>query len=114
MIDSYQFGNMVIHGVSYTADVIVTPDKIESNWRRKEGHRLHLEDIQQTIERVQPKALVVGSGKFGVLKVDQDVKDFLEKKNITLYGEPTEKAVKIFNRLILVEEKIVGAFHLTC
>ena len=114
MIDSYKFGQMVIQGVSYTHDVVIWADRIEADWWRQEGHHLQLQDIQQFIEEVRPQSLVVGKGKFGMMRVGQDLKDFLKCRHIILHENPTDKAVKIFNRLTLAGEKILGAFHLTC
>ena len=114
MIDAYQFGNIVIDGIPYTKDVIITTSGVQADWWRKEGHKLQLEDIQSVIDAARPKSLVVGTGKFGILKVNDSVKDYLESRKINLHAEPTDKAIKIYNRLVLIEKKVVGAFHLTC
>ena len=114
MIDSYSFGNMVIDKVPYKNDVIVFPDRVQPEWWRKEGHKVHLADILKAIDEAQPRILVVGTGKFGVMRVSEEVKTFCSERNITLYSEPTEKATKMYNRLILTDDRILGAFHLTC
>ena len=114
MIDSYGFGHMVIDKLPYDKDLIVFRNQVQSNWWRKEGHKLQLEDIKDVLEETNPKAVVVGEGKFGMMRVSQEVKDYLDTHGIKLYAEPTEKATKIFNRLILTDDKILGAFHLTC
>ena len=114
MIDSYSFGHIVINKVSYQNDVIVFPDRVQADWWRKEGHKLQMVDIQNALNEIRPNTLIVGTGKFGILNVSVEVKEYLEAQNITLYAEPTEKAVKMYNRLILTDDKILGAFHLTC
>jgi len=114
MIDSYSFGHIIIDKISYENDVIVFPDRVQGDWWRKEGHKLQLVDIQEALEEVQPRALVVGTGKFGIMKVSREVKEYLEAQNIKLYAEATEKATKMYNRLILTDDKVLGAFHLTC
>jgi hypothetical protein len=114
VIDSYQFGHIIIDGIPYTCDVLISPAGIESNWRRKEGHMLQMEDIQKAIEQTRPKSLVVGTGKFGIMKVNKTVEEYLDSEKINLYAEPTGKAIKIYNRLLLIENKVLGAFHLTC
>ena len=114
MIDAYSFGHMVIDKVPYEKDVIVFPDRVQGNWWRKEGHHLQMEDIREALEAAQPRSLVVGTGKFGIMKVHKEVKQYCEEKNIMLYAEPTEKAVKMYNRLILTDDRVLGAFHLTC
>jgi len=114
MIDSYGFGHMVIDKISYDKDLIVFGNQVKSNWWRKEGHKLQLEDIKNMLEETKPKVVVIGKGKFGMMRVSQEVKDYLNAHGIKFYAEPTEKATKIFNRLILTEGKVLGAFHLTC
>lgn len=114
MIDSYSFGHIVVDKILYKNDVIVFPDRVQADWWRKEGHQLQLEDIQDALEEVQPNALVVGTGNSGIMKVSKEVKKYLVARNIKLFAEPTEKATKMYNRLILTEDKVLGAFHLTC
>jgi len=114
MIDSYNFGHIVIDTISFDHDVIVFPDRVQDNWWRKEGHTLHIEDIRKALEEIRPKTLVVGTGKFGVMRVAEEVKSYCEEHHVTLYAEPSENAVKTYNRLFLVGDRIVGAFHLTC
>jgi hypothetical protein len=114
MIDSYSFGNIVIDKMAYKNDVIVFPDRVQPEWWRKEGHHLQLEDIQHAIDDCRPRSLVVGTGKFGIMRVSNEVIQYCEDRDIRFYAEATEKAVKMYNRLILTDDKILGAFHLTC
>ncbi len=112
MIQSYAFGAMVINGQEYTADLIVFPEKIHPAWWRKEGHKLALEDLGDVFKE-NIEALVIGTGFFGLMKVEQVVLDAARAKGLVLHIEKTEKAVQIFNRLIS-QKKTAGAFHLTC
>ncbi|RKY84054.1 hypothetical protein DRQ09_09155 [candidate division KSB1 bacterium] len=112
MIDSYKFGEIVVDGVKYTSDIIITEEGIKENWWRKEGHKLCLQDLHGVLwEGVE--TLVVGSGCYGLMSVLPDVKNFLAEKNISLEVSKTGNAVKIFNKLSK-DKKIIGAFHLTC
>ena len=95
-------------------DVIVFPDRVQGNWWREDGHHLRLVDIQEALESFKPNQLVVGTGKFGIMKVGREVKRYCEANDIALYAEPTEKATKMYNRLLLTDDKVLGAFHLTC
>ncbi len=114
MIEGYRFGQIVVDKQAYTGDVIVFPDYVQGNWWRKEGHLLQWEDIAEVIASGAPEILVVGKGKFGFMRIDSRVKEELEKMKIQLYAEPTEKAIRIYNRLLLTGKKVLGAFHLTC
>ncbi len=111
-IDHYKFGEMVIDGKSYHRDLIILPDKIIQNWRRKEGHRLILDDISD-IPLSIIECLIIGTGKFGMLKVDEKVISEMNDKRIKCIVEKTVKAIEKYNSII--QSKIVAAaFHLTC
>jgi len=114
MIVGYRFGEIVIDGKSYDHDIIIHPDHIQENWWREKGHLLQLDDIQESLNRYQPHSLVIGTGKFGVMKIDQAVKVYLENNHIQLYAEPTGKAIKVYNRILMNDNQLIGAFHLTC
>lgn len=114
MIDAYSFGNIVIDKVAYDKDVIVFPDRVQGDWWREEGHRLQLVDIREALESFRPLSLIIGTGKFGIMKVTREVKQYCEENDINLYAEPTDKATKMYNRMILTGDRILGAFHLTC
>lgn len=111
-IDSYRFGQVEIEGQTYLSDLIIYPDRIDAHWWRKEGHSLHLEDLSAVAE-ARPDLLLVGTGRFGMMRIPQETKDFLASLGIALLAEDTEKACETFNRL-RDEKKVVFALHLTC
>jgi len=112
MIDSYVFGRMIISGKAYTSDLILFPDRILSSWWRKAGHRLCLEDLRDVLEK-DFDVLVVGTGYFGLMKVEEEVFEHARSYGIHLLIEKTKKAVEAFNHLC-AQKKTIGAFHLTC
>jgi len=114
MIDFYQFGRISINREIFAKDVIVFPDRIQGNWWRKEGHLLQLEDIRQAVEESDPEVVVVGRGKFGVMKISAEVKEYLQNRNIRLYAEKSDRAVKTYNQLLKSGKRVLAAFHLTC
>ena len=114
MIDSYHFGRININQRTYTKDVIIFADRVQANWWRKEGHLLQLEDIESAIEEANPEVVIVGRGKFGVMKVSSEVKIFLQEKNIALHAEKSDRAVEVFNQFARSGKRVLGAFHLTC
>ena len=113
MIDSYSFGRIAIDERRYTADVIVLSDRVVDNWWRKEGHRLHVEDLKEAFE-TKPDVLIVGTGYYGLVKVPPETKKHIEAKGIRLIIQPTTDACKTYNRLKKPGTNIVAALHLTC
>ncbi|MBD3415425.1 MAG: hypothetical protein GF421_13490 [Candidatus Aminicenantes bacterium] len=112
MIDSYKFGKMVIDGKSYTNDLIIGPDSIQSHWWRETGHVLSLKDIQKTLDK-KPELLIVGTGFMGLMNVDSEVKEYAKQKGIELIIQKSKKAVQTFNEK-QSQGRVFGAFHLTC
>lgn len=112
MIESYSFGQMVVDGRAFAADLIVFPDRIKDSWWRKSGHRLCLEDLEDVVKE-DFEVLVVGTGFYGIMKVEEEVNNFARSKGINLVAEKTKEAVKSFNELSS-KKKTIGAFHLTC
>lgn len=112
VIESYGFGRMRINGVTYTSDVIVFPDCVKSDWWRSEGHKLHVEDLEEVL-RAKPEILVVGTGYYGFMKVLPETEKHLQAEGIRSFAEKTEEAKEIYNKLSN-SHRVPGVFHLTC
>ncbi|NIQ07644.1 MAG: hypothetical protein GWO20_18580, partial [Candidatus Korarchaeota archaeon] len=69
---------IVINGRRYTSDVIVFPDRVRDSWWRREGHRLHVEDIEGAVQEEKPEVLVVGTGYSGLMKVLPETENYLK------------------------------------
>ncbi len=112
MIDSYQFGEIVIKGKKYTSDLVILPDRVKSHWWKKEGHRLCVEDLKEIMQE-KPEILIIGTGSHGGLRVPHDVKDYVERHGVTIISQATDDACLTFNQLCS-SQKVVAALHLTC
>ena len=110
-IDSYRFGSIVINNVEYNSDLIITPQKIISDWWRKESHILTLEDLTE-INWSLLHAVFIGTGASGLMQIHPTLQKYLEDSNIPFMIKPTAIAVKEFNRSIYNMK--LGIFHLTC
>lgn len=112
-IDSYSFGQIVIDARAYTSDVIIYNDRVDATWWRKEGHRLHPEDIVDVLN-VRPESLIIGTGYSGVLTVPKKTREYIAARGVDVIVERTGKAVEIFNALQAQNRHVVAALHLTC
>lgn len=111
-IDRYEFGHMVIDGQAFRTDLLIWPGRIKSDWWRREGHLLQLEDVTEALA-ADPQVLVVGTGNPGNLRVDPDLADYLQEKGIDLIIKPTREAVPVINDLA-PRRRLAAALHLTC
>ena len=112
MIQSYSFGRMVIESQTYSSDLILFPDRIDDSWWRKSGHWVCLEDIEEILKE-KPEVLVIGTGFYGLMKVEEEVKRLAQSRGIELVVNKTKNAVLSFNQIVS-QKKTIGAFHLTC
>ena len=113
MIESYDFGRIVIDGVAYTGDVIITGEKVMAGWWRAEGHALQVSDISEILEKSRPEVVVVGTGYMGMMKVPKETEQYFQDKGIELLSEQTKEACKLFNALS-ASKRTLAALHLTC
>ena len=112
-VEFKSFGTLIVNEKEYSSDIIIYPDgKIQDSWQRKEDHKLSAEDIIDLIA-LKPKIIITGTGKYGILKPDEELRDILQQKGIEFLAYPLRKAVRVYNKLY-GEDKIGACFHLTC
>ena len=111
-IEAFTFGSITIAGATYTSDVIVYPDRVESSWVREEEHRPQISEFSDIIKS-EPDVLIIGTGYAGVLLVPDQIRNYLTSKGIEVHVEKTKRAIELFNEL-RDTEKVVAALHITC
>lgn len=111
MIESYAFGKIVIDGMTYTSDVVIFPDRIQDSWRRKKGHVLQIDDLQDILF-YRPHVLLIGTGAYGLMIIPDETREFISNKGIKLYSDKTAEACTFYNTM--KKKKLVAAFHITC
>ncbi len=113
LIKSYSFGKIVMEDKAFFRDIIILPGKIIDNWWRKEGHSLQLDDLKD-VEDIIADAVVIGTGYYGLMRVDKEVIEYFKQKGMEVYMAETGKAVEKYNELVRKGKKVIGLFHLTC
>lgn len=111
-ITHYSFGKITIGGKTYTSDVIVFTDRVNSSWWRLEGHLLQIPDLKDIMPARIP-VLIVGTGFYGAMKVPKETLDYLKSNKIEAHIADTQKAVKLYNE-ISTQKPAIAALHLTC
>lgn len=112
-VDNYKFGEIYVSGDSYYRDLIIFPDNILTNWWRREGHGLCLEDLDEILRR-PIGLLIIGTGYNSRMQVTNAMKKELEQLNIKIIAENSRKAVELYNQLVDKRNDIALAIHLTC
>ena len=112
MIDSYDFGEVVIDGKIYTSDVIIYSDRVEDDWWRKEGHQLCIDDLENVLE-TKPDVIVVGTGNPGMMQVLTETEKLIKSRGIKLIVQPTKEACQTYNQRSS-SQRVIALLHLTC
>ncbi|MEA3454322.1 MAG: Mth938-like domain-containing protein [Candidatus Caldatribacteriota bacterium] len=112
MIESYNFGKIIINSKEYHSDIIIYKDSINDKWWRKVSHNLCIEDIQEIFDK-KPEVLIIGTGYYGLMKVPLELIKYLESNNIKVIIKRTKNACDEYNTLYQ-KKNVIAAFHLTC
>jgi len=113
MITDFSFGRIVADGQTCSSDIKIIQGSLVTDWWRKSGHTVEIEDVQDALE-ADPEILVIGKGQPGYMKTADSLKNLLVNRNVTLIEEPTAKAIETFNRLSKEGRRVSGAFHVGC
>lgn len=113
MITEFSFGRIVVNGKTYTNDIKIIDGKVISDWWRKKGHRVDIEDISDILE-AKPDILVIGRGTPGLLKSTASLREYLASSHIELIEKKTPKAIAAFNQLFQGGRKVAAGFHVSC
>ena len=110
-VEGYRFGRIVVDGEEQTRDVIVLPDRVVTNWRREDGHRLVLADLDDVLDEL-PERLILGTGAEGRLRPEREALEQLRERGIEVEALPTTEAVRRYAGLD--PRRTAAALHLTC
>lgn len=106
---------MVVSGRRYSRDLILYRERVvEERWWRREGHKLSVEDVKHFLDKWKPKVLVVGTGYHGLMEIPVETVEYLESMGVSIIAANTEKACKVYNEKLKLNEDVMGLFHLTC
>ena len=110
-IEGYSFGRVLVDGREETADVVVLPGRVLRNWRRREGHSLVIEDLEEVLDEL-PERLVIGTGADGRMLPDSVTLELLRARGVEVETMRTDEAVRRYGELN--PAATAAALHLTC
>ncbi len=112
MIDRYAFGEIVVDGETYHADLILLPDRVINNWWREQGHSVCEADIAEVVA-ADPEVVIFGQGEPGRMSVPALIQEEMVSRGIEVLVLPTTAAVARYNDLV-DQKRVAAALHLTC
>jgi hypothetical protein len=110
-IEDYSFGRLTVEGEEHTHDVIVLPRRVVRDWRRRDGHSLVLEDLDEVLPDL-PQRLIIGTGAYGRMIPDPKTVENLRERGVEIEVLPTDDAVRRYGALN--PAATAAALHLTC
>jgi len=113
MITDFSFGKIVVNDRTYTDDIKIVRGQVISDWWRKRGHRVDVEDIADILE-ASPEIVVIGKGSPGLMRTSAPLRERLATHNIGLIEKKTSQAIQVFNTLFQEGEKVAAGFHVGC
>jgi hypothetical protein len=113
MIEHYSFGSMTISGKRYSSDLKIINGQVYPDWWRKTGHSVDVDEVTDIIN-AKPDYLIIGSGKSGLMKVSNSLRQRLGDIGVEVIVEHTSEALGTFNRMYADGKNIAGGFHLSC
>ena len=112
-IDSYKYGQIVVNGATYTSDIIIFHDRVDTPWSRHEEHRLIPADLTDALN-AQPDVLIIGTGYAGVLIVPKEIAAHIAAQGIEVLIEKTSRAVELYNSFLGTKKFAIAALHIAC
>ena len=109
----FSFGRIVVDGQTCNNDIKIISGRLVSNWWRKSGHTVEIEDVQDVIDS-DSTILVIGKGQPGYMRVTESLQEHLEKNDIELIVEQTSDAIQTFSRLMQAGKQVSAGFHVGC
>ena len=113
MIEKYSFGKIIVNGVTYTNDIKIIKGAVIPEWWRKRGHQVAFDDVKDILG-TRPDILVIGKGRYGMMKVASPLREHLLRKGIELIENSTSASIETFNQLYEEGLNVAAGFHLTC
>ena len=113
MITDFSFGKIVVNGKTYSDDIKIVRGQVISDWWRKRGHRVDVEDVADILES-RPDIVVIGKGSPGLMKSSSSLRDYLNVNNVELIEKKTAKAIEVFNKLYQEGKRVAAGFHINC
>ncbi len=112
MIQSFEYGKIVIDNQEYTHDVMITPDGKVHKWWRFEGHLVARDDLKMLLDD-PPELLIIGAGTNGRMSLPPGLRQYLVDKGIEVEYDRTDHAIELYNQRD-TSKKTVAALHITC
>ncbi|MBN1333436.1 MAG: hypothetical protein JW971_06705 [Synergistales bacterium] len=117
IIEGSSFGKIVIDGITYDHDVVITLSGKITKRKKKlskkyfgTSHIISIEEADFLYEKGMDE-LIIGAGMNDSVTLSPEAENFFDRHKCTIHKAPTPEAVEIYNSSV---SRKVGLFHVTC
>ncbi|MGO8915083.1 MAG: Mth938-like domain-containing protein [Stellaceae bacterium] len=116
-IDRSQFGTITIDGTTYDHDVLIGLSGEVSKRKKKLSKQQY--GTSHLVSKAEAKfvfeegcdLIIIGSGQEGNVRLSPEAEDYFAKKGCDVLLQPTQKAIRSFNRSA---KRKIALMHVTC
>lgn len=112
MIDNFTFGKFIVDGETFNSNITLINDKAKKH-RYLPNHELKIDDFIELVES-KPDYIIIGNGASGVIQVQDEIIEYIEKHGIKIIIEKTGDACNTYNKMIKQGKKVAAFLHDTC
>ena len=113
LINSTEFGSIIIDHKTYDTDVIVSWDGKIKEATTVVRHLFGKKELDEILKK-KPELIIIGTGDSGFLKVSDEIKKVCSQKRIELIELISKNAIAKFNENASRNKKVVAFIHVTC
>jgi hypothetical protein len=108
-IEKIEFGEIIVNGKNYGSKdlILYWYGDIET---RAKSHVFTKDEIETILEK-EPEIIIIGTGFYDCVKVDNDAIELAKSKNVEIRVMNTVKACEEYSKL---SNKVVLVVHTTC
>jgi hypothetical protein len=118
MIDSTQFGEVVVNNKRYH-QVLIIGDKVEERDCEKlkklfdTTHKIGNWEIEKLLSN-NPEIILIATGQDGAMEVGDEILNKFKDMGIEVVIVETPEAIKIYNEQVKLGKKVNALIHTTC
>ena len=120
IINSTQFGNVIIDGKKYNQVLIIGGSVMERDYEKlKElfgtSHKIGDWEIEELLKQ-NPEIIIIGTGQNGAMDIDKPAANLRKQagREIEIIIAKTPEAIEIYNEKIKQDKKVNALIHTTC
>jgi len=114
MINEFKIGRFVVDGKEFLGDIKMKKGK-PHYWQTRQRSDLRIDDVKDLVQE-QPDVFVIGTGAGGLLKIKEEVTDYIRNNTVRTFiiTQKNPGAIEAYNNAEKSGKKVCGIFPSGC